>query len=302
VARGDLLTAGTPLRAAVVQGNIPQDVKWDRTHASQILEAYTRLTRDAGRRGAQLVVWPETSTPFAYAASAPGRAALADLARETRAALLVGSDEAVPGTPPRYYNAAYLVGPDGQTAGAYRKMHLVPFGEYVPLASLLFFVGPLVESVSSFSAGEVLTTFPVAGHRVSTAICYESVFPEMARAAVFEGSALLTTITNDAWYGWSSAPFQHFEQASVRAVEQGRFLLRAANTGISAVIDPYGRPVVRSGLFVEAALVADVRLLAGRTPYATIGDSFAWASVLLSVALWAGPRRRRGTARTGSHA
>ena len=294
VSRGELLRAGVPLRAAVVQGNIPQDVKWDRSHASWILERYLTLSRDAARRGAALIVWPETSTPFVYAGSAPGRAALADLARESGAALLVGSDEIVAESPPRYYNAAYLVGPDGQTAGAYRKMHLVPFGEYVPLASLLFFVGPLVESVSSFSAGEDLSTFPVAGHRVTTAICYESVFPEIARQAVAEGSALLTTITNDAWYGMSSAPFQHFEQGSVRAVEQGRYLLRAANTGISAVVDPYGRPVVRSGLFVEAALVADVRLLTHRTSYATIGDSFAWASVLLSGVLWAWPRRRAG--------
>jgi apolipoprotein N-acyltransferase len=300
VARGTLLRAGTPLRAAVVQGNVPQDVKWDRTHAARILETYLALTRDAGRRGAALIVWPETSTPFAYGASAAGRATLADLARETGAALLVGSDEAVAASPPRYYNAAYLIGPDGETAGAYRKMHLVPFGEYVPLASLLFFVGPLVESVSSFSAGEELSTFPVAGHSVTTAICYESVFPEIARAAVAEGSALLTTITNDAWYGRSSAPFQHFEQAAVRAVEQGRFLLRAANTGISAVVDPYGRPVVRSGLFVEAALVADVRLLTHRTTYATIGDSFAWASVLLSGVLWVSPRRRAGRPAQGA--
>ena len=128
-------------------------------------------------------------------------------------------------------------------AAAYRKIKLVPFGEYVPLRSLLFFVTPLVEGVGGFSAGDRVTMLPMAGHMASTAICYEIVYPDLAREAIRQGAELLTTVTNDAWYGDSSAPYQHFALASLRAIEQGRYLARAANTGISGVVDPYGRVI-----------------------------------------------------------
>jgi apolipoprotein N-acyltransferase len=177
-------------------------------------------------------------------------------------------------------------------AGVYKKMHLVPFGEYVPFKKMLFFVAPLVEGVGDFSAGEHVDVMPAsvegqAPHQqtLSTAICYEAVFPELARAAVQGGSRLLTTITNDAWYGESSAPHQHFEMARLRAVEQGRYLVRSANTGISGVVDPYGRIIVRTDLFVPAAVNAQARYLDDVTPYARIGDAFAYACV--AVTLWA---------------
>jgi apolipoprotein N-acyltransferase len=170
-------------------------------------------------------------------------------------------------------------------------MHLVPFGEYVPLRRALFFVAPLVEGVSDFSAGEDLTLLPVEGHPVSVAICYEVVFPHLVRDAVRRGSQLLVTLTNDAWYGTSSAPFQHFEQARLRAIEQGRYLVRAANTGISGVVDPYGRVVTRSALFEPRALVGQVRFLEGLTVYGTIGDSLAWACAAVSLWLLLSGRR-----------
>ena len=133
----------------------------------------------------------------------------------------------------------------------------MPFGEYVPFKSVLFFVGPLVESVSDFSPGDEIVMLPVAGHLASTAICYEIVYPSLIRQAVGTGSELLTTITNDAWYGHSSAPYQHFEQAAMRAIEEGRYLVRAANTGISGIVDPYGRVVAQTNLFERAALVGE---------------------------------------------
>jgi apolipoprotein N-acyltransferase len=124
---------------------------------------------------------------------------------------------------------------------------------------------------------------PVGPHKASTAICYEVVYPQLIRRAVLLGSELLTTITNDAWYGYSSAPYQHFWQAAMRAIEQGRFLARAANTGISGIVDPYGRVVVQSGLFEPAVLVGDVRFLDGRTIYARIGDLFAYLCVGVTI-------------------
>jgi apolipoprotein N-acyltransferase len=293
IARGTLTSAGTPVMAALVQGNVPQHQKWDPAHARGILARYLSMSREAAARGATLIVWPESSTPFNFEEDGAGGNAVRDLASTTRAWVLFGSDQAERGSAPRYYNAAFMLGPTGEVAGVYRKMHLVPFGEYVPLRRLLFFAAPLVETVSDFSPGAELTMLPVAAHRVSTAICYEAVFPALAREAVQAGSELLTTITNDAWYGWSSAAYQHFEQASVRAVEQGRYLLRAANTGISGIVDPYGRVVVRTGLFETAVVTGEARFLTTRTVYGKIGDSFAWACAALTVLLLAARGRAR---------
>jgi apolipoprotein N-acyltransferase len=278
IADGRLAREGEAIRVGVAQGNVPQVQKWDPAFGASILHTYLRLTREAASGGARFIVWPESATPFFFEEEPAGRQAVQDAARETGAWLLFGSDQVERGSPPRYYNAAFLVAPDGRQVAAYRKMQLVPFGEYVPLRGLLFFVQPLVETVSDFAAGTEQTLLPVNGRPVSTAICYEAVFPSLARRAVERGSRLLTTITNDAWYGRSSAPFQHFEQASVRAIEQGRYLVRAANTGVSGIVDPYGRVLARSELFRTAVLVGDVRLLDGRTVYSRIGDAFVWAS------------------------
>lgn len=166
----------------------------------------------------------------------------------------------------------------------YRKMHLVPFGEYVPVKRLLFFAEPLVRAVSDFAEGDRLVVLPVAGHLASTAICYEVVYPDLAGLATRSGSELLTTITNDAWFGRSSAASQHFEMASLRAIEQGRYLARAANTGISGIVDPYGRVLAKSALFTGAAIVGDVRFLTARTVYSRIGDVFAYACALATAA------------------
>src|SRR5262249_1848109 len=183
-----------------------------------------------------------------------------------------GSDQIEHSKPPLYYNSAFLIKPDGTTAAVYRKMHLVPFGEYVPLKNLLFFVAPLVEAAGDYAPGQSMVVLPTRFGPISTAICYEIVYPGLVRSAVRTGSQLLTTITNDAWYGYSSAPYQHFLQASMRAIEQGRYLARAANTGISGIVDPYGRVVQRSRIFEEAGLVGEVRFLQARTLYASLGD------------------------------
>ena len=211
--------------------------------------------------------------------------------RATGVALLFGSDQIERGSPPSYYNSAFLLRPDGSTAGVYRKMYLVPFGEYVPLKRLLFFVGPVVEAVADFSPGREVVMLPVGRFPISTAICYEIVYPGLVRRTVLAGSRLLTTITNDAWYGQSSAPYQHFEQASMRAIEEGRYLVRSANTGISGIVDPYGRVVRQSALFETAVLVGDVRLLEGLTVYGRIGDLLAYLCVAITAAAAMAARR-----------
>src|SRR5919106_4909502 len=142
----------------------------------------------------------------------------------------------------------------------------------------------MLESFTDFSPGTSMVMLPVGSHLTSTAICYEVVYPSLVRQAVLAGSELLTTITNDAWYGHSSAPFQHFAMASMRAIEHGRYLARAANTGISGVIDPYGRVVAESGIFEEVGLVQEVRFLTGRTLYTSIGDVIAYMAIALTAA------------------
>jgi apolipoprotein N-acyltransferase len=213
-----------------------------------------------------------------------GQETLRALARELRVPILFGSDQEVSGPQPLLYNAAFLIAPDGQTAAVYRKIHLVPWGEFIPLKRWLFFVSPLVDSFTDFSPGTSMVMLPVGSHLTSTAICYEVVYPSLVRQAVEGGSELLTTITNDAWYGHWSAPYQHFALASMRAIEQGRYLARAANTGISGVIDPYGRIVRQSGIFEQDALVEQVRFLTVRTIYSRIGDVIAYAAIALVAA------------------
>ena len=190
------------------------------------------------------------------------------------------------------YNSAFLVGADGTTAGAYRKMHLVPFGEYVPVKKLLFFAAPLTEQVGTFTPGTEATLLPVNGHNVSVSICYEVVYPALVRQFVAGGSELLTTITNDAWFGTTSAPYQHFEQASMRAIEEGRYLVRAANTGISGVVDPYGRVLARTPIYVPAVLTGEARFLQSSTFYSRHGDVLAFFSAILTAALLLTARRR----------
>ncbi|MEO8522954.1 MAG: apolipoprotein N-acyltransferase, partial [Acidobacteriota bacterium] len=219
-----LLTRGTPVRVGVLQGNVLQEQKWDPALRGAITDLYLDMTRQALRQGATFILWPESSYPVYFADDIVGGAAVRRLAKESGATLLIGSDQVEPvrttsdphAPTARYYNAAYLVKPDGTTGAIYRKMHLVPFGEYVPLKRLLFFVGPIVEAVSDFSPGTDPVLLPVGGHLASTAICYEVIYPDLIRRFVTNGSELLTTITNDAWYGRSSAAYQHWDQAAMR--------------------------------------------------------------------------------------
>ena len=221
-----------------------------------------------------------------------GSRTCAACAQEGRVSIPVGSDQVERGRPDRWQLRVPGAGGRQATVG-YRKMHLVPFGEYVPLRSVLFFVGPLVEAIGSgFAAGTDATVLPVDGHPISVAICYEVVYPALVREFVLRGSELLTTITNDSWFGKTSAPYQHFAQASMRAIEEGRYLVRAANTGITGIVDPYGRVLERTGIFEQGMVVGRARFLRTLTPYARWGDVFAYASVVATAVCIVLARRR----------
>jgi apolipoprotein N-acyltransferase len=296
IADGSLTREGTSILVGLVQGNIEQELKWRPDQARRIFTTYIAMTRDVVRRGAQFVIWPESATPFSFEGDPVGEQAMRDLARELRVPILFGSDQTVidggvrlqadePVTE-KHYNAAFQLSPDGTTSAVYRKIHLVPFGEFVPMADWLTFFPPLVQTLAGFSPftpGDSVVMLPVGPQKVSTAICYEVVYPSLVREAVLGGSQLLTTITNDAWYGHSSAPYQHFAMASMRAIEHGRYMARAANTGISGVVDPYGRVVAESAIFEQTGLVEEARFLTSRTVYTAIGDIVAFISMAIVV-------------------
>ena len=276
---------GERIRVGMIQGNVDQAQKWDVARASTIFQDYLRMTRQAIREGAELVLWPESSTPFLFEENPAEAAQVRALAQQARVPILFGSDQIERGRPDKYFNSAFLLRADGTIGGVYRKMHLVPFGEYVPMQRLLFFAAPLTEQSGTFSAGLNPELLPLNGHPISVAICYEVVYPDLVRQFVAGGSELLTTITNDAWFGQTSAPSQHFQQASMRAIENGRYLVRSANTGISGIVDPYGRVVEQTAIFQPAVLVGEARYLRTSTFYSRHGDILAYASAFATAAL-----------------
>jgi len=285
VAASEWTRAGEPIRIGMIQGNVDQAQKWDVTRASAIFRDYLNLTRQAIREGAQVVLWPESSTPFLFEEDFPAAAMVRTLAQQAKVPIVFGSDQIERGRPDRFYNSAFLVRADGTTGGVYRKMHLVPFGEYVPFQRLLFFAAPLTEQSGTFSPGLIPELLPVDGHRISVAICYEVVYPDLVRQFVTGGSELLTTITNDAWFGRTSAPIQHFQQAAMRAIENGRYLVRSANTGISGIVDPYGRVLAQTPIFESAVLLGEVRFLRTSTFYSRHGDLLAYGALLATAVL-----------------
>jgi apolipoprotein N-acyltransferase len=292
VAASEWTRAGEPIRIGMIQGNVDQAQKWDVKRASAIFQEYVNMTRQAIREGSQLVLWPESSTPFLFEENLAAAAVVRTLAQQARVPIVFGSDQIERGQPDRFFNSAFLVGADGTTGGVYRKMHLVPFGEYVPFQRLLFFAAPLTEQAGTFSPGLNPELLPVDGHRLSVAICYEVVYPDLVRQFVAGGSELLTTITNDAWFGQTSAPVQHFQQAAMRAIENGRYLVRSANTGISGIVDPYGRVLAQTPIFESAVLVGEARFLRTSTFFSRHGDVLAYASVAATLVLLVVASRR----------
>lgn len=267
---------GVPLKVALVQGNIDQGIKWNPAFMEETLSIYERLSRQAAAGGVDLVVWPESAAPFFFQEPGQPTDQITSLARELHAPLIFGSpafDDN--GTRRRYFNSAFLVSSSGEVLGRSDKMHLVPFGEYVPLAKLLPFVHKLVVGVGDFSPGDSLAALDIGKGKVGILVCFEGIFPELSRSYVRDGAQLLVNITNDGWYGRSSAPYQHLSMAVFRAVENGVPLVRAANTGISAIIDKKGHISHSTPLFKEAFVTGEVILGKGGTIYTRIGDVFA---------------------------
>ena len=267
----------------VIQPAIEQTIKWDPARHAQILDIYERLTREAARTRPAVVLWPETATTIFLRGDPELLERLRRLSVDIATPILVGSIDRRDGPRGQFLNSAFFLTGQGIT-GKYDKIHLVPFGEYVPLAGLLGFVKGWAEFISEFGDGDTQTVFPLPGAPFGTVICYEIIFPELFRGFVIGGARFMANITNDAWFGETAGPWQHLGMLPLRAVEQRVAIARAANTGISAFIDPAGRIGPTLPLQARGVLHHRIRLRGPLTLYARFGDWRVYACAAVGLA------------------
>jgi apolipoprotein N-acyltransferase len=270
--------------ALLVQPNLSETEEWN---AESVDRATRAMAEDTARAVAiesahppSIVVWPEIPAPFFYDEDPGFRAAAANLARSTHAALLMGTVSHTPAGAP--LNSATLVSPEGFRVSRYDKVNLVPFGEFVPWP-----LGALTEKISKeagdFAAGRGVVVSPVGDHKIGVFICYESVFPNFVRRFAAQGAQVLFTTSNDGWFGKTAARWQHLEIVRMRAAENRRWILRAANDGITASVDPAGRVRSTLPLFVEATASSRFNYETNQTFYTRHGDWFPWLCGFLAV-------------------
>jgi len=282
---------GPAVRVGIAQGGIDQSVKWDPDHQKSTLDIYGTLTREAVEKGAEVVVWPETAAPFFYGWEPEMSAVVDDVAYENHVPIIFGAPWFDPSEGGKYYNSVFLLGKRGIAEGRYDKRHLVPFGEYIPLRRILFFLRKLTAGEEDFSEGKDPALFVVLGEPVGASVCYEAVFPGILRESVREGARWLVNVTNDSWFGDTVAPYQHLAMARMRSVELRRPMVRAANAGISAVIDERGEVVAELGLSRRGVLMGSIHPRGGETLYAKTGDLFAKSCTIITFLLLMIPGR-----------
>lgn len=268
---------------AIMQPSIEQPLKWDPEHATVVLKIYQELTRQAGAERPGLIVWPETASPTVLRKDRGLERLLAAMSAEMRVPLLVGSVDAKEGSPTRFTNSAFLVDERG-IVGRYDKIHLVPFGEYVPLAGVIGFVRGWAEFIADLEPGSRAVVFPGPPAPFGVVICYEGIFPDLFRKFVNNGARMMVNMTNDGWFGRTSGPEQHLGMYPFRAVEHRVAVVRAANTGVSAFIAPSGQVVRHLGLFQRGVISDRMPLRRGRTLFSRLGDWMAWTSLGVAAA------------------
>ena len=282
-------THADTVSVAVVQPSIAQPLKSDAGYAETTLQTYFGLTRQAGRGRPDLVVWPETASPVILRRDPQLVAALRRLSRDIGASLVVGSIDVEGTSAPTYRNTAFLLDERG-IVGRYDKIHLVPFGEYVPLSAVIGFVRGWAEFIGDLEPGSRSVVFSGPPAAFGTVICYEGIFPALVRRFVKDGARFMVNMTNDGWFGQTDGPLQHLGMYPLRAVEHRIAVVRAANTGISAVIAPTGEIVSSLPLFARGTLEGRVSLRVRRTLYTRVGDWLAYLSLAVSAVVLASGR------------
>jgi apolipoprotein N-acyltransferase len=264
-------------RVALIQGNIRQDIKWDPQFQKETVEIYADLTRQARSQRPDLIIWPETATPFFFQNPSHLQSRILELSQQMDAPILFGAPAFEPDGPRlKYFNSAFLISPEKKILGRYDKIHLVPFGEYAPLAGILGFTRDIIGAIGDFTAGKEVHNLALPWGRFGVLICYEAIFPGLTRRFVEQGAQFLVNITNDAWFGRTAAPYQHLSMVTLRAVENRVPIARAANTGISAVIDTGGRVLLSTDLFTREVISGNISLNHSRTFYTQFGDLFVY--------------------------
>ncbi|MDI6741284.1 MAG: apolipoprotein N-acyltransferase [Smithella sp.] len=275
------------LEVSLIQGNIDQSIKWDKNFQMETLNIYERLSLNNIPSPNSLIVWPETAVPFKFEEKSSMHDKITDLAANTQSWLITGSVSYTKrNSGNEYFNSAYLVSPSGDVMDRYDKVHLVPYGEYVPLRKLLPFVEGFTSSIGDFSSGKGFYPLTMNDKKIGVLICYEGILWNAARESKNHSAELLVNITNDAWFGDTSAPFQHFSMTVFRAVETRLYLVRAANTGISGIVDPMGRIIARTSIFQQDALKGNVRFVNVPTIYSRSGDILVAISYLMIILLF----------------
>ena len=267
------------LTATVVQGNIDQSIKWNPRYQEQVFETYERLSLQSLSQKPDLIVWPETAVPFFFNFDPPRREELIRLVREMKVHLVFGGIDAKPsrrGQDYVYLNSAFFLSPEGKLLDKYDKIELVPFGEYVPYQKVFFFVDKITKAVGELEPGREYKVMVLGNHKFGVVICFEVIFPNLVRKFIDRGANFMVNITNDAWFGRTAGPYQHMAMVTFRSIENRIPIIRAANTGISGFVDPYGRIIASTDLFVETALTHNIFPGSSRTFYTRFGDIFAY--------------------------
>jgi apolipoprotein N-acyltransferase len=272
-----------PVRIALVQGNIRQDMKWETSYQEETIKIYAHLTQQAKFPKPHLVIWPETAAPFFFQSPSNLQNRVLEVSQQMGVPLLLGAPSFDrQGDKIRYYNSAFLVSPEKRIVGRYDKLHLVPFGEYAPLSGIFSFTKDIIGAMGDFTEGAGIRNLPFPQGDFGVLICYEAIFPDLTRRFVAGGARFLVNITNDAWFGKSSAPYQHLSMVTLRAVENRVPVARAANTGISALVDSSGRIHAASDLFTREVLSGTIQVGQTKTIYTQYGDLFAYACLGLT--------------------
>lgn len=275
---------GRAVKVSVVQGNIEQDVKWDPSYQSFVMDTHMRLTNSASAHKPALVVWPEASVPFYWERDELLTERIISFSNGLDSYFLFGAVtvKAQDGKT-LLANSAVLLDKTGSTSYVYDKVHLVPFGEYVPLRRVFFFLDKLVTGIGDYVPGEKTLRAETPFGSFGTVICYEIIFPGLVRKFFSKGGDFMVTITNDAWFGKTAGPYQHWSMAVFRAIENRKPLIRAANTGISGFMDSNGAIISKTRLFERRALTETIRTDSARSFYSKFGDLFSYVVVVLTI-------------------
>jgi apolipoprotein N-acyltransferase len=284
---------GNKIKVSLVQGNIAQEKKWDRSYAREIMQTYAALTEEASKDQPVLIIWPETATPGAINLNPRLHFELREIVKKSGTYLLLGSAqhqkfEEKGAREFKYVNSAYLINPEPRIVKnqRYDKIRLFPFGEYLPYKEFIPWSYISVPDTGAYVSGKEFTVFETPAFRFGVTICWEDVFPDLFRQFVQRGAQFMINITNEAWFGKSAAPYQLVSISVFRAVENRVFVVRCTNTGVSCIIDPHGRIIDRvkdekgQDIFVRGVMTGGIIPLDSKTIYTQYGDLFVWVAFL----------------------